>query len=158
MDAAEGYNPLHDVCHWIARAAAERARQSGVDLVLLELDLIAHPDGSGDGHRLVLDDRAFARKLDATSRYGPLKHEADAAFERHGVDAFRIEFVRRVAGSPPPPPSWTPYYEEVGKARVRAGIYPSVLGYGSHVRPVIERLLAGVQPRHHAADLHPVHE
>ena len=43
------------------------------------------------------------------------------AFDRYGQDAFRIEFLRRVIDGPAPLPSWIPYYEEVGEARVRAG-------------------------------------
>ena len=153
VDAAEGYNPVHDVCHWIGRAAMARARRLGAEIALFELDLISHPNPPGDGLRLVLDDQAFARKLDATSRYVALKGEADAAFDRYGRDAFRVEFLRRVADGPPPPSSWIPYYEDVGEARVRAGLYSSVLRYGSHVRPVIERLLESVQSPHYAADL-----
>jgi hypothetical protein len=151
VDAAEGYNPVHDVCHWIGRAAVARARQFGVDTALFEVDLVSHPDSSGDGLRLVLDDRAFARKLDATSGYVGLKAEVDAAFDRHGREAFRVEFLRRVPDGLPPPSSWIPYYEEVGEARVRAGLYASVLRYGSHVRPIIERLLESEQPSHYAA-------
>jgi hypothetical protein len=153
VDAAEGYNPVHDICHWIARAATGRARQVGADIELFEMDLISHPDSQDEGVRLVLDDEAFMRKLDATSRYVPLKAEAQAAFERHGQDAFRVEFLRRVVDRPAPASSWVPYYEEVGEMRVRAGLYPSVLRYGSHVRPVIDKLLESVRPAHYATDL-----
>jgi hypothetical protein len=130
-----------------------RARQFGAGIELFELDLVSHPDLPGEGLRLVLDDPAFARKLEATSRYASLKTEAEAAFDRYGQDAFRIEFLRRVIDGPAPPPSWIPYYEEVGEARVRAGRYASVLRYGSHVKPVIDRLLESVRPALHATDL-----
>lgn len=153
VDAAEGYNPVHDVCHWIGRAAAIRARQFGARIELFELDLVSHPDPPGEGLRLLLDDQAFARKLEATTRYASLKTEAEAAFDRYGQDAFRIEFLRRVVDGPAPLPSWVPYYEEVGEARVRAGRYASVLRYGSHVRPVIDGLLESVRPAVHATDL-----
>jgi len=158
VDSAEGYNPVHDVCHWIGRAAIIRARQFGGEIELFELDLISHPDSPGDGLRLVLDDEAFTRKLDATSRYVALKAEAEAAFDRYGQDAFRVEFLRRVVDGDAPPPSWIPYYEEVGEARVRAGRYPSVLRYGSHVRPVIERLLESVRAAPYATDLRTLYE
>ena len=158
VDAAEGYNPVHDVCHWIGRAATLRAQRFGAPVELFELDLVAHPEGPGDGLRLTLDDQAFARKLEATARYVALKSEADAAFERYGRDAFRIEFLRRVVDGPPPPAAWVPYYEEVGEARVRAGRYATVLRYSSHVKPVIDRLLASVRPASHATDLRPLHE
>jgi nucleotide-binding universal stress UspA family protein len=159
VDAAEGYNPVHDVCHWMARAAVARARQFGAPIALFEVDLVSHPDSSGDGLRVTLDEAAFRRKLDAISRYDALKAEAEAAFERYGKDAFRVEFLRRVAEGGPPPPSWVPYYEQVGEARVRSGLYTSVLRYGSHVRPVIDALLASVEPAMRpAAELRAPHE
>jgi len=159
VDAAEGYNPVHDVCHWMARAAVARARQFGSPIALFEVDLVSHPDSPGEGLRVVLDEAAFRRKLDAISRYESLKAEADAAFERYGEDAFRVEFLRPIGEGGPPAPSWVPYYEQVGEARVRSGLYTSVLRYGSHVRPVIDALLASVEPStRHATDLRPLHE
>lgn len=158
VDAAEGYNPVHDICHWIGRAATVRARRLGVPIELFELALASHPDTAGDGLRLLLDDQAFARKLDATSRYVALRAEADAAFSRYGQDAFRVEFLRRVLDAPAPPPSWIPHYEEVGEARVREGRYASVLRYRSHVSPVVDRLLESVQPTAYAADLGTSHQ
>jgi len=157
VDAAEGYNPVHDVCHWIGRAAVDRARQFGVDIELFEVDLIAHPETAGDGLRLRLDDEAFDRKLEATSRYTALQAEAEAAFDRYGQDAFRMEFLRR-AGSRALPESWVPYYEQVGEERVRTGRYTSVLRYSDHVRPVIERLLESVRPVQYATDLRTPHQ
>jgi len=158
VDAAEGYNPVHDVCHWIGRAATIRARAFGARIELFEVDLVSHPDSSGDGLRLVLDDEAFARKLEATSRYASLKTEVEAAFERFGRDAFRVEFLRRVADGPAPPPSWIPYYEEVGEQRVRTGRYASVLRYGSHVKPIIDTIVGSARAARHATDLRPLHE
>jgi hypothetical protein len=158
VDAAEGYNPVHDVCHWIGRSAVTRAQQFGVETAIFEVDLLSHPDAAGEGLRLVLDDQAFARKLEAISGYVALKAEVEAAFERHGQDAFRVEFLRRVHDTPPPPASFVPDYEQVGEARVRAGLYASALRYGSHVRPIIQSLLESVQPRDHATDFRTLHE
>ena len=158
VDAAEGYNPVHDVCHWIGRAATMRARQFGARIDLFELDLVSHPDSSGDGLRLELDDEAFARKLEATSRYAALEAEADALFDRYGRDAFRVEFLRRVIDDEPRQASWIPYYEEVGEARVRQGRYRSVLRYSSHVKPVIDTILELAQPVPYATDLRTSHE
>lgn len=158
VDAAEGYNPVHDVCHWVGRAAVGRARQLGRDVSLFELDLVSHPDSPGDGLRLKLDDDAFMRKLNATSRYAALRTEAEAAFDRYGRNAFRIEFLRRVVDGPAPPPSWIPYYEEVGEARVREGRYSAVLRYAAHVRPVITALIASVQTARHATHFGSRHE
>jgi hypothetical protein len=158
IDAAEGYNPVHDICHWIGRSAVAIARQLGAEIELFELDLVSRPDGAGDGVRLVLDDEAFARKLEAVARYDTLRAEAEAAFAHYGRDAFRVEWLRRVAEDAlPPEASWIPYYEQVGEARVREGRYGSVLRYEAHVRPVIAQLLTSrLAP--HADDFYTLHE
>jgi hypothetical protein len=158
VDAAEGYNPVHDVCHWIGLAATLKARAHGADITLFELDLVAHPDPPGEGVRIRLDDAAFDRKLAAIARYEPIQGEAAAAFERYGRDAFRVEFLRRVTSEHVRPPAWVPYYEEVGDARVREGRYASALRYRSHVRPVVERLVECARPAHYATDLGTLHQ
>lgn len=158
VDAAEGFNPVHDVCHWIGVAATIRARLAGRRITLFELDLIAHPDPPGDGLRLQLDPPAFARKLEAISRYPALKAEAQTAFDRYGQDAFRTEFLRPVTIEEIPPPTWVPYYDQVGDARVREGRYASVLRYASHVRPVLEGLLESARPAGHATPVGSPHQ
>lgn len=145
-DAAEGYNPVHDVCHWMARGAIEHAARRGRVVELFELDLIARPGGDGEGLRLALDDEAFARKLEAVEAYRALAAEAEAAFDRHGADAFRTELLRRAGPAAIPPAAWVPYYEEVGAARVRSGLYASVLTYSAHVRPVLEAIAGADVP------------
>lgn len=158
VDAAEGFNPVHDVCHWIGVAATLRARRTGRRPALFELDLIAHPDPLGEGLRLRLDEHAFARKLDAIAQYAALKAEVEAAFSLHGQDAFRTEFLRPVTAEAFPPPTWIPHYESVGDARVRDGRYASSLRYASHVRPVIAKLLASAQPANHAGPFGSPHQ
>lgn len=142
VDAAEGYNPMHDVSHWIGREAAATASRNGRTIRVFEVDLVGPPDGPGEGLRLALDDDAFQRKLDAVNRYGALAAEASAAFAQHGLAAFRTEFVREVAAAEIPDSSWIPHYERVGEERVRQGRYQTVLRYGTHVRPVLCALRA----------------
>lgn len=139
-DAAEGYNPIHDLCHTLAEASVRLCGSRAP--LLFEFDLVGHPDGAGPGIRLTLDDGAFARKLDAVGRYTALTAEATAALELHGAEAFRTEFLRRSMPGVLPPPEHMPYYEQVGNERVRQGRYPSVLRYGEHVRPVLVNLLS----------------
>jgi hypothetical protein len=159
VDAAEGYNPVHDLCHWIGRAAAATASRLGTQIDVFELDLVSHPDGRGEGLRLALDDQAFARKLAAAKHYSALGSEADAAFDRHGRDAFRVEFLRQVNDRlMPMPQEWVPYYEQVGEARVKAGLYSSVLRYADHVRPIVESLLQVPQRLPYAEDLGALHQ
>ena len=140
VDAAEGYNPVHDVCHWIGRSVAERVAERGRSIEAFELDLVGHPEGSGVGVRVHLDEMAFARKLDAVHRYQALAGEAAAAFAHYGSEAFRVEFLRCLTPCAIPPRTWVPHYETVGEARVRSGQYTSVLRYRLHVRPILEAL------------------
>jgi hypothetical protein len=155
-DAAEGYNPVHDVCRSIAEAAVRLCGPRAP--LLFELDLVGPPDGNGPGLRLRLDDGAFTRKLDAARRYAALTAETGAAFKQHGVDAFRTEFLRRAVVTALPPPDYTPYYEQVGLERVRQGRYPSALRYRDHVRPVLTLLLvAAGAAEAHALPLNPLH-
>ena len=157
IDAAEGYNPIHDVCHWIGRTAINRVVDRNRPIDGFELDLVGHPEGDGWGVRIALDGDAFTRKLAAIAAYPALAGEATAAFEQYGRDAFRSEFLRHVQPAPIPPASWIPYYETVGEARVRSGLYSSVLRYGLHVRPILEALTArGVHPDEDA--LRPAHQ
>jgi hypothetical protein len=158
VDAAEGYNPVHDVCHWMVRSAVRRARRFGASVDLFEVDLVSHPDPPDAGLRIVLDEEAFARKVQATKQYEALMAEVEAAFERYGSDAFRVEFLRPVADTAPPPASWVPYYEQVGEARVKEGRYTSVLRYGSHVKPIIETMLETALPASYATALRSLHE
>lgn len=158
IDAAEGYNPVHDVCHWIGRSAVAIARRLGAEIELFELDLVSHPDGAGEGVRLVLDNEAFRRKLEAVASCDALRSEAEAAFGHYGQDAFRVEFLRRVsADALPPAASWIPFYEQVGEKRVKEGRYRSVLRYQSHVKPVIDQLMT-LSPVSHADDLYTLQE
>jgi hypothetical protein len=154
-DAAEGYNPVHDVCRVLAEAAA--GLTSPVAPRLCEFDLVGHPDGEGDGIRLRLDEGSFARKLDAIRRYTELAGEAQAAFDAYGVDAFRIEFLRRARPTSLAEISEVPYYERVGDERVRQGRYASVLRYGAHVRPVMAALLEMCTAGAHATPFDPSH-
>lgn len=158
VDAAEGYNPVHDVCHWLGRAAVAAARGFGAHIDLFELDLLSHPDRGAGGLRLALDDRAFARKLEAVGRYHALSDEVAVAFEQYGKDAFRVECLLPVRGASVPPRSWVPYYEEVGEQRVREGRYASVLRYAQNVKPVIDALLELPRPPLHAEDHRPLHQ
>lgn len=137
-DAAEGYNPVHDLCRALAEAAVS---QCGRAIELYEFDLAGPPNGSGDGIHLVLDDAAFDRKLAAVRRYGSLAGEAAAAFEQHGLQSFRTEFLRRAAPISLAASDHVPYYERVGAERVRERRYSTVLRYGTHVRPVMEAIL-----------------
>jgi hypothetical protein len=150
VDAAEGFNPVHDVCHWMGRAAIARVLCTGREVQAFELDLVGHPDQTGRGLRLSLDDAAFGRKIAAATRYRALAAEAAAAFDAYAIEAFRVEFLRSLHAVALPPSTWVPHYEAIGETRVAAGRYPDVLRFGAHVRPVLAALAADRPERAYA--------
>lgn len=140
LDAAEGYNPVHDLCHWIGRAALARVCRPGHRIQAFELDLVGHPDQNGPGLRVVLGPAAFARKIGAAKRYRAVAADTAAAFDAFGMAAFRVEFLRALPDVALPPASWVPHYEQIGEQRVATGHYSSVLRFATHVRPVMAAL------------------
>lgn len=150
-DAREGYNSGHDICRAvvdaaivIARAAAER------ELASFEFLLVGRPDECPvGGLRVDLDDSALARKIAAARAYPEMAYEVDAALEKFGADAFRVECLRPTAGV-----GWRasdgnapPYYETYGEQQVAAGLYSEVLRAREHVDPLLQALFCHARTR-----------
>jgi hypothetical protein len=146
-DAAEGYNPTHDVCRLLVDAAVARVhRRHGRSLASFAFPLVGPPGGMtpprpGDVDTM-LDDAAFARKLDAARSYVELDGEVRDALAGIGADAFRREVLRRVDGGACVAPG-VPFYERHGERRVAEGAYVRVLRRDEHVRPIAEALACG---------------
>jgi hypothetical protein len=146
-DAAEGYNPGHDLCRYIVDAAIACARPGLPDTFRsFEIDLAAAPAAAGGGTDrgvcLELDEAALERKLTAARAYLEMAEEVDAALARWGASAFRREYLREAAiglGDPPPADS-APYYERHGDRRRTEGTYEQVIRYREHIRPVHDAL------------------
>ena len=144
-DAAEGFNPSHDVCRLIGAAAATRAaRRLGRDVPHFDFLLVGRPDAQApDALSLRLDDDALARKLAAARDYPELGHEIEGALAKFGLDAFRTEVLRPATEPDPTAPmaDEPPYYETYGAQQVAAGRYAHVLRYASHFRPCAQAIL-----------------
>lgn len=147
-DAAEGYNPSHDVCRLVINAAvrlASRARVAPIEN--LDFVLVGAPDAAaGDARdgsvRLALSDEALSRKLASATAYPEMAHEVASALDRFGVAPFRHELLRAV--DPDDRLAWRsdeqPFYERHGERRVAEGVYDRVLRFREHVVPVAEAL------------------
>jgi len=154
-DAADCYNPAHDVCRLIIDAAVRIVeRRCGARPANYDFQLIGRPepayDVSGSMH-FELDGGELRRKLAASHGYIELAAEVAAALNRWGADAFRAEYLRPVTrlASVAPPPGQTPFYEVHGARRVASGCYPEVIRYHTHLLPLAQRLEQWV--REHAA-------
>ncbi len=138
-DAAEGYNPAHDVCRLLIDAAVARA---SIPVPNLAFPLAGRPDRAAPGAiRLALDEDAFARKLAAARAYEALDGEVEDALRASGADAFRVEALEpatpgmaSVASAEPPA------YERHGEDRVARGFYTTVLRRREHVLPIAAAL------------------
>lgn len=143
-DAAEGYNPGHDLCRYVVDAAVETARAGLPDTFRsFEMDLTAAPDQAGDGTFargvcLDLDDRALERKIGAAREYVEMAHEVEAALGQWGAEAFRVECLRETPsdGDDQEPAEMPPYYERHGERRQAEGAYDQVIRYREHIRPL----------------------
>jgi hypothetical protein len=133
-DAAEGYNPTHDLCRMIVDAALRRL---GRPLPNFEFVLAPGAPEGPAALSLELEDDALARKLAAARGYRGLQAEVTAV-ERLGIDALRREVL-----SPARPASESrdpPFYETFGRTRVADGQYGRPILYRPHVVHVADAL------------------
>jgi hypothetical protein len=112
-----------------------------------EIDLAAAPGAAAGataarGLCLELDEAALERKLTAAHEYVEMAAEVDAALERWGASAFRLECFRETSLDPlgPLATDTAPYYERHGDLRQAEGTYAQVIRYREHIRPLHEAL------------------
>ena len=148
-DAAEGYNPAHDVCHLVVAAAVRLAEKRWAHRVTpFDFPLVKRPDDCPEPLRararwLHLDDTVFARKQAVARAYGPLAGEIASLLEEVGEYAFRVECLRPVAQWNGTGDEWLtepPFYEWYGEKQVTAGYYQTVIRYREHIKPLAEAL------------------
>ena len=146
-DAAEGYNPAHDLCRVLADAAVAIAEsEAGHAIASFDFLLIGPPDRCPDelrraAIRVELDDEELARKEAAAHGYPELTGEVDAAMREVDPGAFRTELLRPAdAPHGGVPPEIPPFYERYGEQQVAAGYYRDVLRWRQHVLPIARAL------------------
>ena len=147
-DAAEGYNPTHDVCRLVADRAVRIASTyrpiDSYSFLLTGSPVVAAPPP--DWVCLTLDEATLARKIAAAREYaatvgGTLLGEINALIDWFGTAAFAREYlqpldVRRAA----PVPDEKPFYEIHGERQVALGHYRDVIRLADHVAPIARAL------------------
>jgi hypothetical protein len=143
-DAAESYNPVHDLCRLIGGAAIAMA---GVPTEQYEFSVVNHPDSSGAAVVIDLDPAEHAAKMELARAQAASLPDIEALVTRYGADAYRRETLCRVA-------DWTaiddgapPLYERYGEERVAAGQYMTVIRRREHMLPLRDALRAAVEKR-----------
>jgi len=142
-DAADAYNPMHDICRLIVNCAVaqvkEKMRKS------YSFPLVGSPrmkENNQGEIMLDLNEKEFYRKQEAAKKYAPLDKDIAAALKSYSWDNFRHEYLYMDCKFSPPRSK--PYYEIYGEAQVASGRYESVLRYEQHVRPLAEVLKKAV--------------
>jgi hypothetical protein len=143
-DAAEGYNPVHDLCRLIAGAAIEMA---GTETTLYEYAVVGDPRLTGETVRLDLDDDAYAAKVEHARRHAAALPDIDELLARHGAEPYRAEVLRRVADCTDVGGGPAPLYERFGEERVAAGRYTRIIRRGEHMAPLRDALWAAMEKR-----------
>jgi hypothetical protein len=142
-DAAEGYNPVHDLCRLIAGSAIAMA---GASTKQYEYAVVDHPH-SFEVIAIDLDAGEYAAKMESARGHAALLADIDDLLARHGADAYRREALGRVA-------DWTalggdesPLYERFGEERVAARRYTQVIRRREHMLPLRDALRDAVEKR-----------
>ena len=138
-DAAEGYNPVHDLCGMIAGAACELARRAGVEVTQYDYAVVDESHALS-GEVIELDDEEFAAKMAAARAMAPVLNDVDQMLARFGEDAFRRETLRRVDDWTAERFTGAPRYEHVGEERMAAGRYARVIRRREHIVPLRDAL------------------
>lgn len=148
-DAAEGYNPAHDLCRALIDAAALMAQPAAAPaLPNYEVCLTEWKAGARAVHdqrcwHFSLDDALLGRKLAAAEAYEEMQSEVRDGLSSQGREYFRVECLRQAVPARPRPGK--PFYETWGEQRVARGEYGSVIRWEQHMLPLVEAI------RQHAA-------
>lgn len=142
-DAAEGYNPTHDLCRVLIDAVvAQVRRRTGRILGNYAFPLTNWPMAgepcAGQMLDVVLSDEALAAKLAHCHAYEEMRGEVDSALADAGEEHFRRERFWPVNITRLPS---RPHYQMVGEARVRSGRYAQVVGYRQHVEAIAAAIM-----------------
>ncbi|MBA3581282.1 MAG: hypothetical protein H0W44_02395 [Gammaproteobacteria bacterium] len=141
-DAAEGYNPAHDVCRLVINTAIQLIYiRTNKMIPSYDFVLTGPPDTFSTetlnverSILLTLDDDMFERKLQLLKSYEGLEIDVVETFSQCPPDAFRKELLRWTDNNITDGlPDEMPYYEKHGEQRVAEGKYHFVLRRNEHM-------------------------
>jgi hypothetical protein len=144
-DAAEGYNPVHDLCKLIGGAAIAMA---GVPVKQYEYAVVNDPH-SRDAAAIVVELSAaeHTAKMNRAAEQSASLADIEALVSRFGANAYQRETLCPVADWTAIDDGATPLYERYGEERVAAGQYVTVIRRREHMLPLRDALGAAVEKR-----------
>ena len=152
-DAAEGYNPVHDLSRVLSGVACDLARRTGLEITQYEFaiaDPVPRHVGSAE-IRCQLSEEQLQKKIAAARNYSPLRAEIDQQLTVR-QEALGLEVLRPIADwRAPPSCALPPRYEAFGEQRVRKGCYDTVIRYGQHMAPLQQQLSDWLAAKTHHA-------
>jgi hypothetical protein len=144
-DAAEGYNPVHDLCRLIAGAAIAMA---DVPAKQYEYAVVNHPHSLEAAAMVIeLDAAEYAAKMERARGQAAALADIDELLSQHGADAYRREALGHVADWAAIDGDVPPLYERHGEERVAARRYTKVIRRREHMLPLRDALRAEVEKR-----------
>jgi hypothetical protein len=143
-DAAEGYNPVHDLCRLIAGAAIAMA---GVATRQYEYPVVNHPHSPGAAIVVELSAAEHDAKMERARAQAGSLADIEALVARYGADAYRRETLSLVVDWAAIDGGAPPLYERYGEERVAARLYSTVIRRREHMLPLRDALRAAVEKR-----------
>ena len=149
-DAAEGEFMSHDIWREARLLAVRRAEQVlGWPIVQYEFAVDSHPLNCPESQNeqkvhLELDEKSFGDKIDSAYEYLEVRRFVDEMMDAFGREAFRTECLFPVCDESllALNPEGKPKYELHGEKLVAEGVYPDVIRYQSHLKPLARSLHA----------------
>ena len=138
-DAADGYNPMHDLCEAVGAAAVARLAHDGPPVAHLVSRAMVGEVGTVE-RELRLDGAAIRSKRAAIDAYGPLAEEANRLRDADAT-ALAVERLRRPCFAWPD--RYSPEWEVIGRGRVASQRYGEPILYADHVRPIARVVVYG---------------
>jgi hypothetical protein len=148
-DAAEGFNPTHDLCRVVINAAVLLAeRESGRPIANLEFQLADTdsdcPPAAHDERcqHFCLNDALLAEKIATARAYAGLEEAVRETIAAHDENHFRLECLRPAADPALPDAAGGKlFYEIHGEQRVASGQYGTVIRQHEHVMPLADAIV-----------------
>ena len=136
-DAADGYNPVHDLCQAIGSAVVTRIARDARPPKFLVSPATAEAIGT-ESIEWKLEDEAALRKHQAVSAYYPLAEEVARLLDE-APNVLNTE--RLLVPTFDWPDNWNPEWERFGRKRVNEGRFAAPITYRDHVLGIAKVLL-----------------